>query len=93
MNLLNKITPKHFTLIGLGMLGASIIILTVWFSLGLSRDLYLKHEACLQKYSEMIFDSDYKTEVKHDIMMNSTITSVCAKLSPDPATGQSASEL
>jgi hypothetical protein len=90
MNLssLNKITAKQFTFIGLAMLGVSIIILTVWFSLGLSRELYLKHESCLQKYSELIFNADYKTEVKDDFMLNSTITSVCAKEAPDPATGQ-----
>ncbi len=90
MNLssLNKITAKQFTFIGFVMLGASLIILVAWFSLGLSRDLYLKHEACLQKYSELIFNADYKTEVKDDFMLNSTITSVCAKQAPDPATGQ-----
>ena len=82
-----NISAKQFTFIGLAMIGASIIILIAFFSNPYPREAFLKHESCLQKYAEMIYDMDYKKDImtnEDEIIKNATITNICSRLAPDP---------
>jgi hypothetical protein len=81
---LNEIKAKHFAFIGLAMVGVAIIIAIAFIFNPASREAYLKHESCLERYAEMIYDSEYKTDVKNDIIKNATVTNICGRIAPDP---------
>ena len=81
-----NISAKQFTFIGLAMVGVSIIIIPIAFMFDdpADREAFLRHEKCLDDYAEMIYDADYKTEVRNDIIKNATVTNICSRMAPDP---------
>jgi hypothetical protein len=81
---LNEITAKQFTFIGLALTGASLIIAFAFIFDPANREAFLRHEKCLDDYAEMIYDADYKTEVRNDIIKNATVTNICSRMAPDP---------
>ena len=81
---LNEMKAKHFAIIGLAIVGVSIIIAIAFIFNPASREAFLWHEKCLDDNSEMIYDSDYKTDVREDMIKNATVTNICSRMAPDP---------